>query len=212
MMRFRTILGETEHVRWLGRSSRNHRDENGDIVGRLIDRVFVTGEAACADDQLHRRSKLAARGSLLHVLVQPDQRRRRGSRRGYWLVRRDDRRVISEQRLRALRDLATSMTASANLDDKCTNSANVLTANARDVAFCLIYVVDDRAGRADLAAASGVDSGTDLAPTSVDLTSPDQAWPLGDVCRTGQSELAGTFRGNTASRQAGRRARPPTRL
>jgi signal transduction histidine kinase/PAS domain-containing protein len=115
-------------------------------------------------------------------------------------------RVIGERRLRTLRDLAASPADARTAGAACTLSIDVLGANAADVPFALIYLLDD-GGAALLVAATGVRTGSAAAP--LELTD-DDAWPVHRVTGTREPELIAAAADRVGPIAAGPWPEPPT--
>src|SRR6185436_12453331 len=57
--------------------------------------------------------------------------------------------------------------------------------NAHDLAFVLLYLLDDAGRRAELAGSSGLNPGAPGSPAAIDLDDPAAPWPLAEVVETG---------------------------
>src|SRR4051812_19614944 len=55
----------------------------------------------------------------------------------------DTQRIISERQLATLRDLSTDLAAARTADEACVGAASALGKAARDVAFALLYLLDE---------------------------------------------------------------------
>jgi PAS domain S-box-containing protein len=187
---YQAILGRTEPGRWLGRSGQDSWCDNWDSVRSLFDRVFATGAAASSEDQLLTIDSNVVGEDLYFTLSCSPITGEKGEVAGIYctLVETTDR-VVAERRLETLRNLSSGLAACATDSESCVTAARVLAANAADVPFCLIYVLDPAGERASLAASSGIEPGTSLAPVSFDSAGPHQVWPIGEVSRSGRSEL-----------------------
>ncbi|MGH8106552.1 MAG: GAF domain-containing sensor histidine kinase, partial [Arenimonas sp.] len=96
-------------------------------------------------------------------------------------------RVLSERRMKALREMAIEARSVAEAAKLC---AEVLDRNTRDVSFALIYLLDRSGKLLVLAGHAGLNAGTRASPSRVALTwSDNHGWPLADVMRDGQSVL-----------------------
>jgi len=91
-------------------------------------------------------------------------------------------RMLSERRVRALRDLAARGSGVTTPEDACVCIARTLAEDAFDLPFVLLYLVDEGSARARLAGATGFDHGTAISPQAVELcTLGDASWPLARV-------------------------------
>ncbi|WP_205697892.1 SpoIIE family protein phosphatase [Conexibacter sp. SYSU D00693] len=94
------------------------------------------------------------------------------------VVSEETERVIGERRMATLRDLGAALTTAdgeqAVLDATCDR----LEADRRDLPFSLVYLYEDEtASRAHLACAAGVQPGSAVAPTLLEVDDPDAVWP-----------------------------------
>ena len=82
----------------------------------------------------------------------------------------DTHRVLSQRRLRTLRDLsARSLSGAKSSEEACKVAAATLAENDKDVPFALIYLVDADRKTARLAGAAGIEEGTAASPLEVPL-------------------------------------------
>ncbi|MGH8584799.1 MAG: ATP-binding protein, partial [Gammaproteobacteria bacterium] len=96
----------------------------------------------------------------------------------------DTHRVLSQRRLRTMRDLsARSLSGAKSAGEACEIAAATLAENDKDVPFALIYLVDSDRKTARLAGAAGVEPGAANGPLEVPLAgeSGDGVWPLHKV-------------------------------
>lgn len=75
--------------------------------------------------------------------------------------------VLGERRLLALRQLASATAEAKSEQEACQIAGNVLAGHPRDVAFALIYRLQEGGAIATLTAAAGVEPGSSLAPREV---------------------------------------------
>ena len=95
-------------------------------------------------------------------------------------------RVLSERRLRTLRDLAVSPADARTVDITCVRSTEVLAASTADIPFAVIYLRQPDGG-VRLVASTGVAAGDAAAP--VEGAGIDAIWPIARVVETGTAEL-----------------------
>lgn len=91
-----------------------------------------------------------------------------------------------QRRLRLLHDLASRAGEGEDDGETCRLAAEILGRHRDDLPFALLYLVDRlRPDRARLAASTGVERGSRLAPTEVVLAQEgDDSWHLGEALRT----------------------------
>ena len=109
----------------------------------------------------------------------------------------DTHRVLSQRRLRTLRDLsARSLSGAKSSEEACKVAATTLAENDKDVPFALIYLVDADRKTARLAGAAGIEEGTAASPLEVPLAKESGGgvwpWPLHKVSSFNQAELVDT--------------------
>jgi hypothetical protein len=111
-------------------------------------------------------------------------------------------RVRSSRRLKTLRDLA-AVNAEKPVLHVADRAGKGFADAPLDIPFALIYLLDPRRMRANLAAATGLSPGCAAAPHSIDLLAQTAAWPIAQVVRTAaalpeheiSARLAGTHCG-----------------
>ena len=97
----------------------------------------------------------------------------------------DTERVIGERQLNLLRVLAASAVSARSIDDVCQLSAASLAANAQDIPFAALYLVDVERRTASLKGAVGIEAGHPAAPPELSLDG-DAIWPLGEAVGSGK--------------------------
>jgi signal transduction histidine kinase len=80
----------------------------------------------------------------------------------------DTRQVLSDRRLRTLRELAATAEAKT-VEDACAISVRILGQNPQDVPFALLYLLDADQTVATLAGATGIEIGTAASPSQIAL-------------------------------------------
>jgi len=100
-------------------------------------------------------------------------------------------RVLSERRLRTLRDLASRASEARSTEEACEIAAQLLGNNAMDIPFALIYLLDHERTVAQLVALSGISSGHQAAPATITLSPSPQkpGWPIFEVAQRATPEL-----------------------
>jgi signal transduction histidine kinase len=94
--------------------------------------------------------------------------------------------MLSERRMRALRDLAARTGKAKSVEEVLALSAQTLTDHDLDVPFALLYARDPSGRQARLVASTGLEEGVDACPVALDLEgSAPSFWPLAEVFRSG---------------------------
>ncbi len=180
------VLGR-KHPDMLGRPGREVWSEIWDVLGPLLQGVIATGEAFRANDHpfyLERHG--FAEETYFDVSYDPvrDETGRVGG--VFCIVSETTGRVLSERRLRTLRDLGGAREGRSP-DEACRLALAALEANPRDVPFASLYLIDAAGATAHTAGAVGIPVGHPLAPHAIALDDP--RWALGEVARTGRPHV-----------------------
>ncbi len=88
------------------------------------------------------------------------------------------RRMLSERRTRALRDLTARATKAESIEQACSIATEVLAEYSLDLPFVLLYVFNEEGSQARLVAATGIDPNTPASPSVVEVGSAAMAWPI----------------------------------
>ncbi|HEX5887278.1 MAG TPA: ATP-binding protein [Pyrinomonadaceae bacterium] len=166
---YRPVLGD-KHPGALGLPVREVWSELWETGLRsLFEGVLQTGEAFWASDWPFYMKRFGFPEETFFDISYDPIRDESGKVAGlFCIVSESTARVISERRLRTLRDLALVATAEAkSVEDACRSVAEILSGNAHDIPFALIYLLDKSGKSATLAGASGLEPGTYAAPVSV---------------------------------------------
>jgi signal transduction histidine kinase len=95
--------------------------------------------------------------------------------------------MLSERRVRGLRDLASRAGKAHSVEEACTLAAQSLEECELDLPFALFYLFDSSRKEARLAASCGLPAGGAASPAAVSLEeSQNSGWPLAEVARTGE--------------------------
>ena len=95
------------------------------------------------------------------------------------VVSEDTKRVIGDQRMTILRDLASVLSSARTEADVFANAESALSANLGPLPFTLAYLFDERNPTARLALSAGVAAGNPVAPFAVGPQ--DHTWPIDDA-------------------------------
>jgi len=187
---YRPMLGSTKHPRALGQSGQEVWPEIWSIIGPMLEGVLQRGEATWSEDQL----LLLDRNGYLeecYFTFSYSPLRNVNVDGVFTAVSETTARMLSERRLRILRELAASANATKTAEQACAVAAEILAGNPKDLPFALIYLLDADGRIATLAGASGVRAGSPACPTQVELVNeaePFSTWPLAKVLQGGQAE------------------------
>ena len=184
-----SFLGEGKHPHYLGWSARDCWSEIWHIVEPMVESVFETGEATWSEEFLFVLNRNLPREegyfTFSYSPIWDDFANVGGI---FCACYETTGRVIGERRLRTLRDLGRTMMRAKTVEEASELMAHTLADNRADVPFALIYLADDKAAQAHLAASMGIPEGSAAAPGSISLTD-SAVWPLRQVLQTGTAEL-----------------------
>ena len=119
--------------------------------------------------------------------------------------------VLGNRHLKTLRQLSASKVDEISTANVSLTLIDVLSANSHDIPFALLYLLADESQTgsiqveknqlesssteidafARLAASTGIEPGTDAAPTRIKLAQDDQIWPLRRLGQSMQAEVIG---------------------
>jgi signal transduction histidine kinase/CheY-like chemotaxis protein len=183
---YRPVLGN-KHPQALGVPVREVWSELWDTGLRsLFEGVLQTGEAFWAKDWLFAMERFGFPEETFFDISYDPIRGESGKVDGlFCIVSESTARVVSERRLRTLRDLSLFASAAAkSVEDACRRVAEILSQNQRDIPFALIYLLDNSAHTATLTGVSGLDPGTRAAPVNVAVSHANgdsSCWPFNSV-------------------------------
>ena len=186
---YRPVLGQ-KHPQALGVPVREVWSELWDTGLRsLFEGVLQTGEAFWASDWPFNMRRFGFPEETFFDISYDPIRGESGKVDGlFCIVSESTARVVSERRLRTLRDLSLFASAAAkSVEDACRSVAEILSQNRHDIPFALIYLLDKSGTTATLTGNSGLEAGTDAAPLSVavsDANHDDSCWPFNAVMQT----------------------------
>lgn len=173
------LIGE-KHPDALGRSIRDTQAESWDTIGPMIQQVIATGVSNWVPAQRLLLERAGYREeswfSLSYSAVDDDAGRISGM---LCVCSEVTQQVLSERRLRLLRELAAPTGPSRGVDATCRALVSSIAAQALDVPFALLYLGDESGESLVLRGAAGLAEGSPLRPAS--LGRADVAASLGSV-------------------------------
>jgi signal transduction histidine kinase len=186
-----SFLGN-KHPDSLGQSARRCWSEIWPVIGPMLEGVFDTGEATWSEDLLLILDRRLPREEGYFTFSYSPIRDDAGSVGGIFCACNETTaRVLSERRLRTLRDLNQIAAQARTAEEACEVAARILADNPGDIPYALIYLVDSGAHHAKLAAATGLIAGDQAAPLRVRLgetSANSPGWPLEQVLATGMAQ------------------------
>ncbi|GAX44668.1 multi-sensor signal transduction histidine kinase [Tolypothrix sp. NIES-4075] len=187
---YRPILGTTKHPQALGQSGSECWSEIWDIIGPMLEGVMITGNATWSDDQLLLIDRNGYLEECYFTFSYSPIRDETGGIGGvFTAVTETTERVLSERRLRTLRELAAKTSQAKTVEEACELSMETLADNVADIPFALIYLLDEAGKQAKLIKAGGLAPQEIACQETLDLLSDDtHSLPLVKVVRTGEPE------------------------
>ena len=177
------ILGDTKHPGGLGRPGRDSWPETWPIVGQQFERA-LQGVASWSEDLLLASDRHGFIEECYFTYSHSPLKDANGIVGGVLTtVIETTPRVLSERRIRVLRDLSNATINAANegstVEATCRALIDLLGTDNPDVPFAVLYLTT-ATGRAELIACKNIDKG--IFPSSLAAGEPD-AWGLGRVLR-----------------------------
>jgi PAS domain S-box-containing protein len=191
---YRPILGMTKHPASLGSRGRDIWPEIWTIIGPQLASIW-RGEATWSHDlllPLDRNNYLEeAYFTYSYSPIKHADGRIGGV---FTAVTETTERVLSERRLRILRELASQAAQMHGVDNACQNVIHVLGAYNPDVPFALLYLLDEDSGRLRTVGSTGLPY--NKFATEIALHG-DDPWGVSRVARSGEPlilhDLTGRF-------------------
>ncbi len=167
---YRPILGTAKHPQAMGRPGRDVWPEIWSIIEPMLDGVMSRGEATWSDDQL----LLLERNGYLEECyftfsyspINNDQSQIGGV---FTAVTETTTKVVSERRLRTLREVTTHTATARTAEDACALAAHTLANNRADLPFALLYLLDEAGQELRSAGVTGLPAGEMANPQRVAL-------------------------------------------
>ena len=183
------ILGDKHPHQALGKSSQECWAEIWETVQPMLQAVVDTGKPAGADNYpllINRKGYLEENYfTFSYTAIGLEAGRSEGI---FNVVSFTTDCVISERRLRTLRELAARTAVAKTVEEAGAIAAATLASNGADLPFALLYLTDAAGTQAVLAEAIGIEAGQLASPEQIDLAQPD-CWSLNQVNQTGQAQV-----------------------
>ncbi|PSB63135.1 diguanylate cyclase, partial [filamentous cyanobacterium CCP1] len=189
---YRPILGTTKHPQFLGRPGKECWGEIWDVIGPMLDSVRETGKATWSEDFPLFMTRNGYVEETYVTFSYAPLRDETGAVGGIFCACNETtERVLSERRLKTLRDLGARANEAQTVAEACQTAVQILNSNPYDVPFALLYLLDGNDAndekRARLAARTGLPLDPVICPQSIDLhPSADSPWRLAEVFSTGE--------------------------
>ena len=209
---YRPMLG-AKHPRSMGQKGRECWAEIWDIIGPMLESVMVHGQATWSDDQMLPLHRHGYTEECYFTFTYSPIRDELGGVGGvFCAVIETTKRVIGERRLATLRELAARAASVQASEAACHAAVETLGANAADVPFALVYLLDDQGRRLTLVGHTGIAADTMASPAAVDLAGDAMAsagWPFAATAREGRVQVVDDVKARFGSLPGGPWPEPP---
>ncbi|MDZ8184976.1 MAG: ATP-binding protein [Nostoc sp. ChiSLP02] len=188
---YRPILGASKHPQFLGKSAKDCWADVWDVVGPLADSVLDTGQSTWSENLLLIMDRYGYAEEAYFTFSYSPVRDESGGVGGiFCAVIETTKQVIGERRLRTLRELSASTVEAKAVEEACHFAMAALSANAEDIPFALLYLIEANGSEARLVSTTtSIEPGTIASPQQMDLTDTRDLWNLSRVNQTKETEL-----------------------
>jgi PAS domain S-box-containing protein len=169
------VLGG-RHPAALGRPAREIWTEIWDVIGPQADAVLKTGQATWNDRQLLVMQRHGFTEETYFSWSYSPVADESGVVNGVFCACTEDtERVLHERRLRTLRDLGAHTREDSGAQAVCETAARQIERNAHDIPFAAIYLAENGAAEARLAAGVRIDEHREILPPTLALAALAEA-------------------------------------
>ena len=189
---YRPMLGQ-RHPAALGKPAAVIWSEIWDTIGPQTDAVLNEGRATWNEERLLVLERNGYPEETYFTFSYSPVPADDGGVGGvFCALTEDTQRILSQRRLRTLRELSARTVGARTVEQACQAATNTLAQNVHDLPFTLIYLLDGDGKVARLAGATGLPAGSPTRPPAIALAASDgqpACWPLDRVAATGRAEL-----------------------
>jgi signal transduction histidine kinase/DNA-binding response OmpR family regulator len=185
---YRPIFGATKHPKALGQRGRECWTEIWDVIAPMIESVMERGESTFIQDGLLCLDRNGYLEEAYFTYAYSPIKDESGGVGGIFVACSEStERILSERRLRTLRELSVATSELKSAEEVCREAAGVLGRNPHDVPFALLYLTEARGQPARLVGTVGLEPGSAAAPLTLDSGEVGAPWPWASIERTGQA-------------------------
>jgi len=195
---YRPMLG-AKHPASIGQPASEVWAEIWNVVGPMAMQILSGGPATFSADLLLEMNRYGYVEETYFTFAYSPIPGERGVGGLLITVQETTAQVLSERRLKTLRDLAARAAEAKTAEDACATAAEILAANPADVPFALLYLSEPEGKRARLVSSEGIDREHGAgAPEYIALDHDHpKSWPLTQAERIGRgielTDLADRF-------------------
>jgi signal transduction histidine kinase len=184
---YRPMLG-AKHPASIGQPGSEVWAEIWDVVGPMAAQIMRGGPATFSADLLLEMNRYGYIEETYFTFAYSPIPGERGVGGLLITVQETTTQVLTERRLKTLRDLAVRSAEAQTAEDALIRAADILAVNRSDVPFALFYLVDAEGDRARLVSSTGLGRNQAVGEPVIALNRHDQkSWPLGEAERLGHS-------------------------
>jgi hypothetical protein len=178
---YRPTLG-TKHPWALGKPSQLVWTEIWRDIGPRIEEVLRTGRATYDEDLMLILERSGYPEETFHTFSYSPLRDDLGNVGGHLCVVIEDTvRVISDRRLRVMRDIGARITKTRSVDSLFNEICECLATNERDLPFTLFYLLRPDGENAELVCSTGIHSNHPAAAPEIGIHSGQSPWPIAEA-------------------------------
>lgn len=184
---WRPVLGNKHPA--VDRPGREVWPEIWHIIGPRLEGVLTKGEATWSDDELLMLERFGYAEEAYFTYSYSPIRDETGRVGVFAAVSETTHRVLSERRLKTLRDLVVQASEAKSVAEACQITIRTVAENPYDVPFAAVYLLEGESAARLAASTLGV--GNPAFPRVLELPSSGASpgWPLAEVLRSGRTEL-----------------------
>jgi signal transduction histidine kinase len=207
---WRPILGTAKHPKALGSPGIEVWPEIWDIIGVQLGGVLKRGEATWSENLLLPLERYSYLEEAYFTYSYSPIKAADGRVGGvFTAVFETTERVLSERRMRILRELAARTAESKSVREACRTFAEVLGENNPDIPFALLYLVDDDGRGVSLAASAGLQR-SNYHPAGHLALDGNDGWSIARAVRHGEPVVLDDLHLRVAALPAGIWPEPTT--
>ncbi len=188
---YRPMLGAIKHPNAMGQRGHECWPEIWNVIGPMLTKVITTGEATWSDNQLLLLERNGYVEECYFTYSYSPIRDENGVAGVFTAVTETTPQVLSQRRLRTLREMAVRNTEAKSAEEASRIIIEALVTNKADLPFTLLYLLDNAGTCARFAGATGINTEQVIYPETVQLLEDEiqeqmEQDPLLYVARSGK--------------------------
>lgn len=208
--RYVPMLGK-KHPASMGKSGRECWSEIWDQIGPRAEAVLERGEATFDEALLLMMDRYGYLEETYFTFSYSPFPNDEGKIGGlFCVVTEDTNRVISERRMRLLRNVASATATARSTEAVCDRAARCMEEASRDLPFVLVYLRGESGKGLRLVSSTGISSSHPAAPPVIDMAASN-LWPAADVLSSESAVLVEDLAARFKNLPTGAWQAPPAR-